>query len=237
MDSGIPALIEDGFSAQAAAPNGLFVGKGSPKLVARVSTVAFSGIDVIEAGAEVQMASGLPDKAVAEARERVCGALASIELSLPPKHISINLALADVLKEGSHFDLPIALALLIAMDVVPADAALIVTARIPPKDIDSVHVGQEARVTISAFNSRKVAPLDATVVTVSADRLLDANTGEAYFQADLRIALEALKELPAGQELSPGMPAQAMIVTGERSILSYLVNPLTDTIGEAMREE
>ena len=123
------------------------------------------------------------------------------------------------------------------MDVVPADAALIVTARIPPKDIDSVHVGQEARVTISAFNSRKVAPLDATVVTVSADRLLDANTGEAYFQADLRIAPEALKELPAGQELSPGMPAQAMIVTGERSILSYLVNPLTDTIGEAMREE
>ncbi len=130
MDSGIPALIEDGVSAQSSPPHGLFVGKGTPKMVARVFTVAFSGIDVIEVGAEVQMTSGLPaftivglpDKAVAESRERVRGALASLGLSLPPKHISINLAPADVLKEGSHFDLPIALALLIAMDVVPADA-------------------------------------------------------------------------------------------------------------------
>ena len=123
------------------------------------------------------------------------------------------------------------------MDVVPADAALIVTARVSPKDIDSVHVGQKARVTISAFSSRKAPPLEATVVTVSADRLIDANTGQAYFQADLRIAPEALKKLPAGAQLTPGMPAQAMIVTGDRSVLSYLVNPLTDTIGEAMREE
>ncbi len=123
------------------------------------------------------------------------------------------------------------------MDVVPADAALIVTARVAPRDIDNVRVGQKARVTISAFSSRKVPPLDATVVTVSADRLIDATNGQAYFTADLRIAPEALKELPSGVELSPGMPAQAMIVTGERSILSYLVNPLTDTINDAMREE
>ena len=60
MDSVIPALIEDGFSAQASLPSGSFVGKGSPKMVARVATVAFSGIDVIEVGAEAQMTSGLP---------------------------------------------------------------------------------------------------------------------------------------------------------------------------------
>ena len=64
---------------------------------------------------------GLPDKAVGESRERVRAALSAIGLSLPPRRITINLSPADVVKEGSHFDLPIALGLLIAMDVLPAD--------------------------------------------------------------------------------------------------------------------
>jgi magnesium chelatase family protein len=63
----------------------------------------------------------LPDKAVAESRERVRSALAALGLSLPSRHITVNLAPADVLKEGSHFDLPIALALLAAMEVLPED--------------------------------------------------------------------------------------------------------------------
>lgn len=62
---------------------------------------------------------GLADKAVAESRERVRAALSSIGLALPPKRIAINLAPADVVKEGAHFDLPIALGLLMAMGVVP----------------------------------------------------------------------------------------------------------------------
>jgi magnesium chelatase family protein len=98
-------------------------------MVARVRTVAFSGVDVIEVETQVTIASGLPtftvvglpDKAVAESRERVRSALNSLGLALPPKRITVNLAPADVLKEGSHFDLPIALALLIAMEVLPAD--------------------------------------------------------------------------------------------------------------------
>ncbi len=98
-------------------------------MVARVNTVAFQGIDVLPIDVQVQMASGLPaftivglpDKAVAESRERVRAALGSIGLSLPPKRITVNLAPADVLKEGSHFDLPIALGLLAAMDVVADD--------------------------------------------------------------------------------------------------------------------
>ena len=64
---------------------------------------------------------GLPDKAVAESRERVRAALVAIGLALPPKRITVNLAPADVLKEGSHFDLPIALGLLVAMGVLPGD--------------------------------------------------------------------------------------------------------------------
>jgi magnesium chelatase family protein len=98
-------------------------------MVARVSTVAFQGIDVLAIDVQVQIAAGLPafsvvglaDKAIAESRERVRAALVALGLSLPPKRITVNLAPADVAKEGSHFDLPIALALLSAMGVVDGD--------------------------------------------------------------------------------------------------------------------
>jgi magnesium chelatase family protein len=99
-------------------------------VVAHVNTVAFQGIDVRDVDVQVHMAAGLPaftvvglpDKAVAESRERVRAALGALGLALPPKRITVNLAPADVLKEGSHFDLPIALGLLVTMGVVPADA-------------------------------------------------------------------------------------------------------------------
>ncbi|MFZ1416355.1 MAG: YifB family Mg chelatase-like AAA ATPase [Defluviicoccus sp.] len=98
-------------------------------MVARVATVAFQGIDVLDVGVQVQIMSGLPafavvglpDKAVAESRERVRASLAAMGLGLPAKRITVNLAPADLLKEGSHFDLPIALGLLAAMGVLPAD--------------------------------------------------------------------------------------------------------------------
>jgi len=98
-------------------------------MVARVASVAFNGIDVKDVDVQVRVANGLPaftivglaDKAVAESRERVRAALESMGLSLPPKRIIVNLAPADLLKEGSHFDLPIALALLAAMDVLPKE--------------------------------------------------------------------------------------------------------------------
>src|SRR6266536_3802880 len=98
-------------------------------MVARVRTVAFHGVEVVEVETQVTITSGLPafavvglpDKAVAESRERVRSALAALGLSLPSRHITVNLAPADVLKEGSHFDLPIAFALLAAMDVLPED--------------------------------------------------------------------------------------------------------------------
>ena len=100
-------------------------------MVARVVTVAFDGVDARRVDVEVQFLGspqgafaivGLPDKAVAESRERVRGAFAGIGLALPPKKVIANLAPADLPKEGSHFDLPIALALLAAMGVIAPDA-------------------------------------------------------------------------------------------------------------------
>lgn len=96
----------------------------------QVSTLTFSGIDAKPVMAQVQLSAGnpafvivgLPDKAVAESRERVRGALHALGIGLPPKHITVSLAPADLPKEGSHFDLPIILALLVAFGVLPQDA-------------------------------------------------------------------------------------------------------------------
>ncbi len=100
-------------------------------MVSRAYTVAFEGVDAHQV--EVQCAVspglpafsivGLPDKAVSEARDRVRAALSSMAIALPSKRITINLSPADLPKEGSHFDLPIALALLAAIDIIPNDAA------------------------------------------------------------------------------------------------------------------
>ncbi|MFS8365920.1 YifB family Mg chelatase-like AAA ATPase [Acetobacter oryzifermentans] len=102
---------------------------GAGILNSRIRSFAFCGIEARPVWVEVQISSGLPaflmvglpDKAVAEARERVRAALTSIGLALPAKRILVNLVPADIPKEGSHFDLPIALALLTAMGVIPGE--------------------------------------------------------------------------------------------------------------------
>ncbi len=99
-------------------------------MVTRIHTVAFQGIETLPVEVQVHLGGGLPaftivglpDKAVAESRERVRAALASMGIQLPAKKILVNLAPADVQKEGSHFDVPIALGLLVALNMVPADA-------------------------------------------------------------------------------------------------------------------
>jgi magnesium chelatase family protein len=99
-------------------------------MVSRISTVAFQGIEAVPVDVQVMVSPGkmnmhivgLPDKAVAESRERVQSALHASGLSMPPKKVTVNLAPADLPKEGSHFDLPIALGLMAALGAVPADA-------------------------------------------------------------------------------------------------------------------
>jgi magnesium chelatase family protein len=97
--------------------------------IARIQSFAFAGIEAVPVEVQVQISAGLPnflvvglpDKAVGEARERVRAAMNAMGLALPPRRVVVNLAPADLLKEGSHFDLPIALAVLAAMDVLPRD--------------------------------------------------------------------------------------------------------------------
>ena len=97
---------------------------------AKIRTLAFRGIETTPVDVQVHLSNGLPsmaivglaDKAVAESKERVRAALSSMGLALPPKRIAVNLAPADLAKEGSHYDLPIAIGLMVAMGVLPADS-------------------------------------------------------------------------------------------------------------------
>jgi magnesium chelatase family protein len=99
-------------------------------MVTRVATVAFEGIEARAVDVQVQLSAGgvnfvlvgLGDKAVAESKERVRSALIASGLALPSKRLTVNLAPADMPKEGSHYDLPIALGIMAAMGAIPADA-------------------------------------------------------------------------------------------------------------------
>src|SRR5260370_27293670 len=99
-------------------------------MAARIASVAFEGIEARRVDVEVQAVGGpssfvvvgLADKAVGEARDRVRAAFAGLGLALPPRRLVANLAPADLPKEGSHYDLPIALALMAAMGIIPQDA-------------------------------------------------------------------------------------------------------------------
>src|SRR5262245_23330803 len=98
-------------------------------MVARVATLAFQGVEAVPVDVQVHIASGfvafnvvgLPDKAVGESRERVRAALTAVGLALPARRITVNLAPADLPKEGSHYDLPIAVGLLAAMGIIPPE--------------------------------------------------------------------------------------------------------------------
>lgn len=98
-------------------------------MLSRVNTITFNGLEILNVDLQVQISAGLPaftivglpSKAVAESKERVRAALQSLGLSLPAKRITINLAPADLQKEGSHFDLPVAMGLLLSMGIVPQE--------------------------------------------------------------------------------------------------------------------
>ena len=126
----------------------------------------------------------------------------------------------------------------VIMEVVPTDDVRIVEARVNPNDIDTVRVGSEARVRFSAF-SRKVTPqVDAKVIAISADKLVDPQTGQPYYLAKIAIPLESLRvaDLEPDQ-LLPGMPASVLIWTGNRTALAYFIQPFTIAMQTAFRED
>lgn len=122
------------------------------------------------------------------------------------------------------------------LELVPLDDRLVVEARVSLTDIDVVHAGLPAKVVLSAFKSRTTPQLDGTVFRVSADAVTDERTGQPYYQARVAVDAGQLDRLP-DIHLLPGMPVETLIVTGERTLLHYLVQPIEDGFRKAFREE
>jgi HlyD family secretion protein len=122
------------------------------------------------------------------------------------------------------------------LDIVPQSDELVVEARVRPVDIDAVHAGQPAQVALTAYKQRTTPRLDGTLVTVSADALTDETRHISYYSAEIHIDSSELAKLN-GVQLYPGMPAEVMIVTGERTLLQYFIQPVIDSFHRAFREE
>jgi HlyD family secretion protein len=122
------------------------------------------------------------------------------------------------------------------VDLVPFDDRMIVEAHVAPRNIDSIYVGLPVRVRLTAYNQRTLPPLDGELRYVSADQQTDERTGDPYFVARVSIDPESVAANPEVQ-LHPGMPAEVIIVTGERKVIDYLAAPLLDSMRRAFKEE
>jgi HlyD family secretion protein len=122
------------------------------------------------------------------------------------------------------------------MDIVPTDDELIVETRVEPKDIDSVRNGLPARVRLTSYTRALAPTVEGTITYVAADMGTDQRTGNPYFTARVRLARESLAQWPEVR-LYPGMPAEVMIVTGERRAIDYFVAPLFDRMRRAFHEK
>lgn len=121
------------------------------------------------------------------------------------------------------------------LDILPSNTPLLVDMQIPVHLIDSVHPGLPVLLTLSAFNQNTTPQLPAILERVTPDRLIDAQSGLPYYQAQARIDEAALQNL-MDLNLRPGMPVDLFIRTGERTLLSYLFKPLRDRARTALSE-
>lgn len=166
----------------------------------------------------------------AELRERLLGidgTLARLDVRAPVSGIVLGLgvrAAGAVVRPAETM-----------LDLVPEEAGLLVEIRVRGTDRDAIRPGQEARLRFAAFDPRTTPEIPATVLRVSPDALVDEVTGQAYYSAALRPEPGALADLP-GDGLVPGMPAEAFVVTGERTALAYLLGPLEAYFARAFRE-
>ncbi|MCD1262785.1 hemolysin secretion protein D [Shinella sumterensis] len=122
------------------------------------------------------------------------------------------------------------------MLVIPEGDDLALEVRIAPRDIDQIQPGQRAVLRLSAFNQRTTPELSGRVSRIAADLTVEERTGLSFYVVRIAVPHEEMQRL-GGLTLLPGMPAEAMIQTGERTALSYLVKPLADQLNRAFREE
>ncbi len=122
------------------------------------------------------------------------------------------------------------------MDIVPEDQALLIEARVAPHLIDRVRKDMRVDVRFASFAHSPQLVVDGRVVSVSADVLVDQQTGISYYLARVGVTAEGYKKL-GKRQLQPGMPVEVIFLGGERSLLKYLLSPLTKRLAASMKEE
>lgn len=122
------------------------------------------------------------------------------------------------------------------LDIVPLDAELLIDARVRPVDIGEVAPGLQARVHFLAYSERNLPQIYGVVRSVSADSLIDEVTGQSYYLARVEVPPEELEKLGEGVKIFPGMTTEVLVMTGERTMLRYLVQPVLDSLRLAFRE-
>jgi HlyD family secretion protein len=122
------------------------------------------------------------------------------------------------------------------MMIVPQADDLSVEAKVNPQDIDKLQIGQKTLLRLSAFNQRTTPELNGVVTRVSADVTTDQRTGQSYYTIRVSMPPEEIKRL-GEVKVIPGMPVEAFVQTGDRTMLSYLLKPLSDQLMRAFREK
>jgi HlyD family type I secretion membrane fusion protein len=122
------------------------------------------------------------------------------------------------------------------MEIAPKNDDIFVKVFISPFDIDSVEIGQKAEVRLTSLSARTTPTIYGSVAAVSGDSILNPATGGTYFLSRVEISSEELSKL-GETKLSPGMPAEVLIQTGERTALQYILKPLADSFARGMNEE
>ncbi len=122
------------------------------------------------------------------------------------------------------------------LDIVPQGEELIIDARVSPMDIDRVHVGLVAEVRFSAFKQALTPKMMGKLTILSADKLTDERTGAPYYSAKIELTPDSYVKL-GNMELLPGMPADVLINTGERTVFEYLMQPITNAFARAFIED
>jgi HlyD family secretion protein len=122
------------------------------------------------------------------------------------------------------------------MDIVPLEDVLVIDARISPNDIDVVHTGLPAQVHLLAYANRTIPRISGIVQSVSADRILDETTRQYYYLARVEVDRDEVRRTDPDIQLMPGMPAEVLIVTGQQTLVQYLLKPFTDVLRRSLRE-
>ncbi|WP_127754101.1 HlyD family type I secretion periplasmic adaptor subunit [Devosia sp. 1566] len=168
---------------------------------------------------------------VTDLRERLTvadDALARLEIKAPQDGVVQNLAvhtIGGVIGAGDA-----------VMEIVPIGDDLIVNAQVPTTAVDSIHADMVAEVKFPAFHSRSIPILLGTVASVSADAITDQQTGNMYYLAKVHVDPDSIPTEFRGK-LQPGMPAEVVMTTGERTVMDYFTRPLSEAMFRGMREE